>query len=111
MLNITVTTFTNGYGDWRARVTFSHTLSENDPRPAFNLDAQWSRIRRAARRAIVREIAEREQRAREATSDVIARVNASLPRLSVIEQHAHGTGAWYGVTIGEYHERNAADWQ
>lgn len=110
-LTLTVATFTNGFGDMRARIDFSHTLSESDPREEFNLDAQWTRIRRAARRAIVREIAEREQTTRETLAMAERRVRASLPRLDVIEQHVYGTGAWHGVTFGEYVERNAADWQ
>lgn len=107
----TVSTFTNGFGDWRARVDFSHTLSENDPREEYNLGAQWQRIRRAARRAIVREIATREQTTRETLAMTEARVRASLPRLAVIEQHIHGSGAWHGVTLGEEYARSVADWQ
>lgn len=98
---LTVETFTNGFGEWRAVVNFSHTLSESDTRPEFNLDVQWPRIRRAARNAIVAEIAVREQRSRETFSEACARVRATLPRLNVIKQHVYGTGAWHGVTLGE----------
>lgn len=107
-LALTVTTFTNGFGDWRARVDFSHTLSESDPREDFNVSAQWPRIRRAARRAIVRALAEREQTARETLAMAESRVRETLPRLDVIEWHEwHSANTSHGVTIGEYIERTA----
>lgn len=107
-LALTVSTFTNGFGDWRARVDFSHTLSETDPREEFNLDVQWARIRRAARRAIVREIATREQTTRETLAMAESRVRETLPRLEVIEQHVwHSLNTWHGVTFGEHYERAA----
>lgn len=107
----TVTTFTNGFGDWRARVDFSHTLSESDPREEFNLGTQWARIRRAARNAIVRELAEREQTTRETLAMAERRIRETLPRLDVIEQHVYADNTWHGITLGEYVERNASSWQ
>lgn len=102
----TVSTFTNGFGDWRARVEFSHTLSESDPREEYNLGAQWARIRRVARRAIVRAIAEREQTTRETLATAILRVTETLPRLAVIDARmSPGMNTWEGVTIGEWIER------
>lgn len=110
-LTLTVSTFTNGFGDWRARVDFSHTLSESDPREEFNIGAQWARIRRAARRAIVREIAEREQKTRETLAMAERRVREALPRLDVIERHVYADNTWHGITLGEHYDRKAADWQ
>lgn len=110
-LTLTVTTFTNGFGDWRARVDFSHALSESDPRPEFSLSAQWARIRRAARNAIVCELATREQTTRESFAAATARVRSSLDRLAVIEQHVYGDNTWHGITLGEHVERSANDWQ
>ena len=98
---LTVTTFTNGFGNWRARVDFSHTLSESDDRPAFNLDTHWPRIRRAARNAIVCAIAEREQTTRETYAMAEQRIRRALPRLRVIEQHVTSINTWRGVTLGE----------
>ena len=99
---LTVSTFTNGFSEWRARVDFGHTLSESDARPAFNLDAQWPRIRRAARRAIVRELAERERKTGESAASAARRVRDTLPRLAVLEQHVWpSVNTWHGVTIGE----------
>ena len=71
-----ISTFANGAGQWRATVTFEHTLSESDPRPEFNLGAQWATIRRRARQAIVRAITER-------------------------EQNIDSLNRWHGVTLGE----------
>ena len=107
-----IETFTNGFGDWRARVHFSHTLSESDTRPEFNLNAQWARIRRAARAAIVHEVAEREQKTWETLAMAERRIRETLGKLDVIDQHIHAGGnTWDGVTIGEYVERNASGWQ
>ena len=91
---LTVSTFTNGFSEWRARVDFGHTLSESDARPAFNLDA--------ARRAIVRELAERERKTGESAASAARRVRDALPRLAVLEQHVWpSVNTWRGVTIGE----------
>lgn len=96
-----ISTFANGAGQWRAEVTFEHTLSESDPRPEFNLGAQWANIRRRARKAILREITEREQKTHETYAEALARCNASLGRLQVIEQHIDSMNRWHGVTLGE----------
>ncbi len=96
-----INTFANGAGQWRATVTFEHTLSESDSRPEFNLSAQWANIRRRARQAIVRAITEREQKTHETYTEALARCRASLGRLQVIEQHIDSLNRWRGVTLGE----------
>ena len=96
-----ISTFANGAGQWRAEVTFEHTLSESDPRTEFNLGAQWATIRRRARQAIVRAIPEREQKTHESYAEARGRVNASLGRLQVIEQSIDSLGRWHGITLGE----------
>ena len=96
-----INTFANGAGQWRAQVTFDCALSESDPRPEFNLGAQWAPIRRRARQAVVRAIAEREQRTHESYAEARERVNASLGRLQVIDQSIDSLGRWRGVTLGE----------
>ena len=98
---LTVATSANSFGMWRARIDFSHTLSESDNRPEFNLNFQWARIRRRARTAILSEIADREQKTGETRSDVETRVRASLRDLQVIEQHVYSDNTWHGVTLGE----------
>ena len=96
-----ISTFANGAGQWRVTVTFGHTLSESDSRPEFNLGAQWANIRRRARQAIVRAISEREQKTHETYAEALARCNASLGRLQVIEQNIDSMNRWHGVTLGE----------
>ena len=96
-----INTFANGAGQWRATVTFEHTLSESDSRPEFNLSAQWANIRRRARKAILRAITEREQKTHETYIEALARCNASLGRLQVIEQNIDSLNRWHGVTLGE----------
>ena len=96
-----ISTFANGAGQWRATVTFEHTLSESDPRSEFNLGVRWANIRRRARRAIVRAITEREQKTHESYAEARGRVNASLGRLQVIEQNIDSMNRWRGVTLGE----------
>lgn len=87
----TVTTHADGFGNWHATVTFPHTLSESDPRPEFNLGAQWSRIRGLARRAIVREVRGRNP------ADRVGRLVVTDNR----KGNPGGAGLWYSVTIGE----------
>lgn len=96
-----INTFANEAGEWRATVTFEHTLSESDSRPEFNLGAQWATIRRRARQAIVRAITEREQKTHETYTEAQARCRASLGRLQVIEQNIDSLNRWHGVTLGE----------
>lgn len=109
-LKLDVSTFTNGFGDWRAKVSFSHTLSDSDPREEFNLGAQWARIRRVARNAIVREIAGRERKPGESLKDAQSRVRGTFPNLDVIDQHVNVSGTWYGVTFGELYGHSVSDW-
>ena len=85
-----VATHADGFGNWHATVTFPHTLSESDPRPEFNLNSQWPRIRRLARRAVVREVRSRQS------------APARVDRLVVTDQGIiPGTGLWRSITIGE----------
>jgi hypothetical protein len=97
----TVTTFADGFGRWRARVDFAHTLSESDPRDEFNLHRHWATIRARAREAIVGEVADREQKTGETRRDAERRVRAGLPRLAVVNQGLDSMNCWHGVTLGE----------
>ena len=96
-----ISTFANGAGQWRAKVTFDFPLSESDPRSEFNLGVQWANIRRRARKDILRAITEREQKTHETYAEALARCNASLGRLQVIEQNIDSMNRWHGVTLGE----------
>jgi len=89
------------FGHWHARITFSHTLSESDPRAEFSLQRWWPRIRRIARDAIVHEITDREQKTGEPYAAAERRVRASLPRLVVVTQNVDSLGRWHGVTLSE----------
>lgn len=96
-----ITTFADGFGRWRARVDFGHTLSENDPREDFNLDRQWKHIRSRARDAVVAQIVQREQKTHETLAQATHRVRWALPHLVVIDQNIDSLNRWNGVTIGE----------
>ena len=96
-----IRTYANEAGLWRVRLIFGNTLSETDPRPEFNLQHRWAGLRRTARAAIVRAIAEREQRTDETLKQAEARVRASLGKLDVIEQSIDSLNRWGGVTFGE----------
>ncbi len=67
----------------------------------FNLQSRWPELRRKARTALVRAIAEREQRTDETLKQAEARVRASLGKLEVIEQSIDSLNRWGGVTFGE----------
>lgn len=95
------TVFTDGYGRWRARIGFAHTLSESDGRAEYNLGHQWPRLRAHARRLIVKEIADREQKTGESRLTAERRIRQSLPRLDVIAQDIDSLNCWHGVTFGE----------
>lgn len=96
-----ITTYTDGFGRWFAHLTFSQTLSGNDPRPEFSLSHQWARIRATARTAIVRKITDREQKTGETRRDAERRVRESLHRLVLIDQDIDAMNHWRGVTFGE----------
>lgn len=83
-----VTTYADGFGTWHAQVAFEHTLSESDPRSDFNLDCKWSSIRRAARRAINRELQAREN-------------NPAPVRIDVHRWHTFPDNTHYGVEFVE----------
>lgn len=92
----------NGEGLVRVYVSFAPGgLSESDPRPEFNLQAQWPSIRRLARSEAVKFLAEREQKTTETFAEAKSRVRASLPPLMVIKQNLASTNVWMGVTLGE----------
>lgn len=93
--------FANGFGKWRAKITFTHSLSENDPRESFNVKSYWSRLRRRARRDIITELLSREQKTNETELEARGRISKSLGTLIVIEQNISAQNLWYGVTFGE----------
>ena len=97
----TITTYANEAGQWRAEITFDHTMSESDPRAEFNVARQMPNLRRRARRAIINAITEREQKTTETYSEARGRVAASLGRLRIIKQNINSINLWHGVTIGE----------
>ena len=101
MKDAIVTTFADGYGRWRARIDFPHTLSENDPRPEYNLHHHWANLRRKARTAIVNELVDREQKTYESRNDAAWRIRQALPNLQVIDQGITSQNTWTSVTFGE----------
>lgn len=96
-----VTTFADGFGRWRARIDFVHTLSESDPRTEFNLNHHWKALRTRARRAIITELVEREQKSGESRLNAEHRIRTSLPNLVVVEQYLDSMNCWHGITLGE----------
>ena len=96
-----IKTYANEAGLKRVRLIFGNTLSETDPRPEFNLQSRWPELRRKARTALVRAIAEREQRTDETRKQAEALVRASLGKLEVIEQSIDSLNRLGAVTFGE----------
>lgn len=96
-----VSTEADGFGLWLATVEFTHALSESDPRREFNLQAQLSNIRRAARKAIIDELVAREQKTNESESDARARVSVSLERLHIIDSDVDAMNRWHSITLSE----------
>lgn len=96
-----VSTEADGFGLWLATVEFTHALSESDPRREFNLQAQLSNIRRAARKAIIDEIVAREQKMNESESAARARVSISLGRLHIIDSDVDAMNRWHSITLSE----------
>lgn len=101
MRHATITTWANGFGQWRARVEFPHTLSENDPRPEYNLHHHWANLRRKARTAIINELVQREQKTNETREAAVSRIRQALPNLHVIDQGLTAQNTWTSVTFGE----------
>ena len=96
-----VRTEADGFGLWMATVEFTHALSESDPRREFNLQAQLSNIRRAARKAIIDELVAREQKTNESESAARARVSISLGRLHIIDSDVDAMNRWHSITLSE----------
>lgn len=96
-----IKTFANGLGQWRAAVTFPHSLSETDYRRGYNLQRQLPNFRRKARLAIIDEITSREQKTTESFDEARARVKASLGNLRIVAQNIDSMNRWHGVTFGE----------
>lgn len=96
-----IRTYADAHGRWHVEISFSRSLSESDPREEFNLGRHWVNLRRRARAAIVRELAEREQKTHETRAEAEARMRTSLGRLAVTAQKIGSTNLWYGVTFGE----------
>lgn len=97
----TLSTHADGHGRWRAMLTFEHTLSENDPRPEYNLHHHWPALRRKARTAIVEQLALREQKSNENMATARTRMRRALAPLVVIDQYLDAENRWRGVTFGE----------
>ena len=89
MTKYTVTTHADGFGNWHATVTFPHSMSESDPRPAFNLGHNWGYLRRIARAAIVREVQSRQS------------TPVHIKRLEVTGSKMDAQNCWHSVTFGE----------
>lgn len=101
MSKYTVHTYADPMGLWRAEIRFNNTKSYSDTRPGFNLYSAISYARKLARKAIIDEITEREQRTYETYEQARARVSNSLPRLHVIRQNIDSLNRWHGITLGE----------
>lgn len=96
-----ITVSKDGYGVHVVLVVFAHTLSENDPRPEFNLGYQWASIRRRARKAVIDFLTEREQSTSETVNEARERIRSSLGRLDVHHQRLDSMNRWHGVTFRE----------
>jgi hypothetical protein len=95
-----IVTYTDGFGAWRAHITFTRPLFTTGAMPAFTLATHWPRIRTAARDAIVAELTVREQKTWETRETAEHRVRASMPALVIIDRDVEA-GCWRGVTLGE----------
>lgn len=100
-LKTTTETWADGFGNWHARVEFEPALSVNDSRREFNLDAKWDTIRRAARRAILRELTEREQTTSETYGQAEARMRDYLKIEVETTSDRQGFGILHSVTFKE----------
>src|SRR5699024_6859544 len=96
-----ISTSADGYGRWRAKVEFSRTLSESDPREEFSLHHHWPTVRLRARKAIVDELVQREQKTGECRGAAQRPLTHGLPNLVVISQDIDSMNCWHGVTLGE----------
>ena len=89
MADYQITTHADGYGRWHAIATFPHGAGNTGEGERLVENA-----RRAARRAIVSQIAEREQTRSESLQDARSRVSASIGPLFV---HANRSFAHSGA--------------
>ncbi len=96
----TVTTRADGRGVWHADIIFTHTLSESDPRPAFNVNAQLAALKRAALNAIVEELAVREQIIYESFAAAKRRIRSST-RIEIEAQNIDSLNRWHGISFRE----------
>ena len=96
----TITTHADGFGNWHARVEFPEHGYGNAGEHA--LERHWDTIRRSARRAIRREIVQREQRRGETLAQTSARIRPV--RVEVEAQGIYASSnVWYSVTFKESH--------
>lgn len=93
--------YANGFGKWRAALTFTHPLSKNNARDIYSLDHHWTHLRRRARKDIVDALVLREQKTNETTLQARTRISLALPPLIVIEQPMDSTNMCHSITFGE----------
>lgn len=99
---LTITTGANGFGLWRANITFNPPLSETAQLgPASDLVRQWPAICQAARDAILDELVPREQKTGETEAQTRARLDDALPEMQLIEKKIDGMGLCTSVVFGE----------
>src|SRR5690625_695926 len=99
-IKYTVTTYTNSLGLWRARVDFSERLAENSVNPDYDVLRKMPYIRRLARKAILRELVEREQKTNETEAQAEQRLREYL-KLEVIGVGLTPFNTWTHIILGE----------
>lgn len=99
-IKYTVTTYTNSLGLWRAHIDFSERLSENSVNPDYNVLRKMPYIRQLARKAIIRELVEREQKTNETEEQAEQRIREYL-KLEVIEVGLTQFNTWRHIVLGE----------
>lgn len=98
----TVNTYADGYGRWRAELTFPHPLSRRDTHPSKSLTHNWAGLRRKARTAIIEELVAREWKTNETPAHARWRIRQYLPNLTMIEHVTlDDKNLWIRVVFGE----------
>lgn len=99
---LSITTHANGFGLWRAEITFNPPLSETAQLgPASDLVTQWPAICLAAREAILDELVPREQKTNESLDEVRLRLEGTLPAMQILIKNTDSLGLCTSVTMGE----------
>lgn len=99
-IKYTVTTYTDAFGIWRARVDFNERLAENAANPDYNVIRKMPYIRRIARNAIIRELVVREQKTYETEQQAEQRMREYL-KLGIVKVGLTPFNTWTHIILGE----------